>query len=297
MANSIKKIESLNTELKNIFSKMSISTRYKLVGSSSLLPNIFTTDYDLNDSFSKSGNVQENFHNLWVFFKHFFRMCKKNKSLWITDFKCGMKDNVPIRWSYEDIIKGEKENISFIEALQQKSRIKLDVIFRLNSEFVEISMIYYISVGDIKNFNDEEFETKTRVEELKRDINIYTKEHNYIKVLKRKFSLFKLEDTKIQLQEKLLDFFNSAIGLLYKSVVDLKTIILLKEQIFRRVYSGDLFEFQQIIKQNLSIVDIPYIYSALDRNKLSIKCIDIIIKKLEKIINKECKNEFGFLLP
>ena len=297
MANSIKKIESLNTELKNIFSKMSISTRYKLVGSSSLLPNIFTTDYDLNDSFSKSGNVQENFHNLWVFFKHFFRMCKKNKSLWITDFKCGMKDNVPIRWSYEDIIKGEKENISFIEALQQKSRIKLDVIFRLNSEFVEISMIYYISVGDIKNFNDEEFETKTRVEELKRDINIYTKEHNYIKVLKRKFSLFKLEDTKIQLQEKLLDFFNSAIGLLYKSVVDLKTIILLKEQIFRRVYSGDLFEFQQIIKQNLSIVDIPYIYSALDRNKLSIKCIDIIIKKLDKIINKECKNEFGFLLP
>ena len=297
MANSIKKIESLNTELKNIFSKMSISTRYKLVGSSSLLPNIFSTDYDLNDSFSKSGNVQENFHNLWVFFKHFFRMCKKNKSLWITDFKCGMKDGIPIRWSYEDIIKGEKENISFIEALQQKSRIKLDVIFRLNSEFVEISMIYYISVGDIKNFNDEEFETKTRAEELKRDINLYTREHNYIKVLKRKFSLFKLEDTKIQLQEKLLDLFNSPVGLLYKSVVDLKTIILLKEQIFRRVYSGDLFEFQQIIKQNLSIVDIPYIYSALDRNKLSIKCIDIIIKKLEKIINKECKNEFGFLLP
>ena len=115
--------------------------------------------------------------------------------------------------------------------------------------------------------------------------------------MKRKFSLFKLEDTKLQLQEKLLDFFNSPVGLLYKSVVDLKTIILLKEQIFRRVYSGDLYEFQQIIKQNLSIVDIPYIYSALDRNKLSIKCLDVIIKKLEQIINKECKDEFGFLFP
>ena len=135
MKNSTKNVESLNTELKNIFSKMSISTRYKLVGSSSLLPNIFTTDYDLNDSFSKNGNPEENFHNLWVFFKHLFRLCKKDKSLWITDFKCGMKEGVPIRWSYDDIIKGEKDGLNFTEALQQKSRIKLEKFLRGFSSF------------------------------------------------------------------------------------------------------------------------------------------------------------------
>ena len=320
MTHNSKNIESFNNNLKEVFAKMSINTKYKIVGSSNILPNIFSTDYDLNNFYEKpkSGediSFQEKetiYENLFLFFQHLFKACKRDKNLFIIDFKCGKKalpfslraspggdrtprlgeepqeDNVAIRWEYKDLMKGEKDGVNFIDALKQKSRIKLDIVYHLNGEFIEVSEIYYIAVGDIKNYNDVDFESKNIILELKKDIDLYKKEHNFMKVLKRKYSLFKQEKTKEALQEKLLGFFNSSVGILYKSVSDLKTIILLKEQTFRHVKDDDLFQFQQIIKQRLSIINIPSIFISLDRRKLSVRSINAIIKKLTEIVNTSC---------
>jgi hypothetical protein len=141
-------------------------------------------------------------------------------------------------------------------------------------------MIYYIKVGQYQNYTDDEFRKEKLIKELNKDIILYSKEKNYLKVLKRKFSLFRQKDTKLPLQNKLLEFFNSPVGSMYKSIGDLKTILLLHEQDFRKVSNDDLYKFQQIIKTNLNMFNLPEIFKMLDKPKLSIKQIENIIKKL-----------------
>ena len=204
-----------------------------------------------------------------------------------------MSGNEPIRWKYDIILNNKTK---FINSLKQKSRIKLDVVYRLNNEFVEMSMIYYIKVGQYQNYTEEEFSKEYIVKELKKDIISYTKENNYLKVLKRKYSIFKQLDQKLPLQNKLLEFFNSPVGILYKAYGDLKTILELKDQDFRKISPQELYKFQQIIKNHLNMYNLPDIFRVLDKPNISVKNVESIITKLIKLINKECINQFGFLL-
>ena len=288
---------SYNTELKDTFAKMSISHSYRIVGSSNLLKTIYTTDYDLNSEFSKSGNPVEICYAIYTFFLHLFKTCKKDPMTTIIDFKCGEIDDEPVRWEYENIITGKKAGLRFVDAIKQKARIKLDLVYHLNNQFVEVSMIYYIKIGDVyQNYTEDEFTTENVVSELKKDILKYTKEKNYLKVLKRKYSLFHATDIRKPLQDKLLDFFNSPTGIIYKATGDIKTLIEVKDQKFKKIPSDDLYKFQKIIKQNLNSFNLPDIFKTLDKSKLSVKSLECVVKKLTKIINKDCINKFGFLL-
>lgn len=297
---------SLNTKLQSLFSHLSISHKYNLVGSSSVLKNIYQTDYDLNETFSSSteGNIEGTYNKIQEFFQELFKLANENKSVYITDFKCGKQDEEPIRWHYKDIIDGKNGKISFIEALKMKSRIKLDLIYHINNSFVDVSMIYFIKVGDFKNYTDEEFSPKYICNELKQDIILYTKENKLLKVLKRKYSFFKTGDTHLKLQNDLLEYFNTPVGLVYKSVNDLNIILELKalrssdgnDQDFRKVSLDELYEFQQIIKTQLNILDLPVVFKLLDKKKLSIVGINKILKILNNIINKDCIKHFGFIL-
>jgi hypothetical protein len=285
---------SLNTALQDTFAKMSISHKYRLVGSSNLLDTIHTTDFDLQDLVEdKSKDEDKVYDKIYEFFVHLFTEFKKDADTYITDLKCGLSGDEPIRWKYDIILKNRNK---FIKALKQKSRIKLDVVYHLNNEFVEVSMIYYIRVGKYQNYTEEEFSKEFIVKELKKDIILYKKEGNYLKVLKRKFSMFKQLDQKVSLQNKLLEFFNSPVGIMYKAVGDLKTILLLYEQDFRKVPQDEIYAFQQIIKSNLNMFNLPKIFKMLDKSKLTVKQIDSVITQLIKLINKECVAEFGFLL-
>jgi hypothetical protein len=296
MSRELKNPLSYNTELTDTFAKMSISHKYHIVGSSNLLKTIYTTDFDLNTEFNSTKDPVEMYDHIYIFFKHLFEICKKNSDTIIVDFKCGTYQNEPIRWGYDDIQKGTKHKIKFVDALKQKSRIKLDLVYNLNNSFVEVSMIYYISVGEYSNFTKEEFTTDAIVSELKKDISKYTKEKNYIKVLKRKYSLFNKMDTRVALQTKLLDFFNSPVGIIYKAIGDLNTLIEVKNQDFKRIPVEALYKFQQIIKQNLNSFDLPDVFEALNRPKISVRSLESLVKKLTKITNKACLDEFGFLL-
>lgn len=286
---------SYNTELTDTFAKMSISHRhYNLVGSSQLLKTQYITDYDLNELFEEdTKDADKVYDKIYDFFIHLFQEFKRNKDTYITDFKNGKVGDEPIRWKYDNILKYKNK---FIKSLKQKAMIKLDVVYNLNGLFTEVSMVYNIKVGEFSNFNESDFDKDNLVKELKKDIISYTKEGNYLKVLKRKYSLFKATETKLPLQEKLLDFFNSPVGILYKSVADLKTYILMKEQTFRKVSKEDFYKCQQIIKQNLNTFNLPTIFKILDKPKLTIKQVESIIKKINTLINKECLKEFGYLL-
>lgn len=290
----LKDPNSFNNQLKDVFAKMSISHKYKIVGSSNLLPTIYTTDYDLNDDFDANTKDEEKVYNrIYEFFLHFFEECRKDVDIYITDLKCGLSGNEPIRWNYNTL---SKEKSRFIRSLKQKARVKMDVVYHLNNAFVEVSMVYYIRVGQFSNYTEKEFEKSYIIKELEKDIIKYKKENNLMKVLKRKYSLFKQNVNRIALQNKLLDFFNSPTGIKYKAVSDLKTILLLKEQSFREVPKEELYKFQQIIKQNLNVFELDKIFKLLDKPKLSVKQIDSIITQLIKLINKDCLKDFGFLL-
>jgi len=286
---------SFNTELTDTFAKMSISNRhYNLVGSSQLLKTQYTTDYDLSELFEEDTKDPEKIYNkIYDFFVELFKEFKKNPNTYITDFKSGNMAGVPHRWTLDLLLKMKSR---FIKTLKQKAMIKLDCVYVLNGLFTEVSMVYAIRVGQYANFNESDFDKANLVRELKNDIISYTKEHNYLKVLKRKYSLFKATETKLPLQEKLLNFFNSPIGILYKAVADLKTYILMKEQDFRRVSKEAFYKCQQIIKQNLNTFNLQTVFRVLDKPKLTIKQVESIIKKLTTLINKECLKEFGFLL-
>lgn len=285
---------SLNTNLQETFALMSISHKYRLVGSSNLLDTIHTTDFDLQDLVdNKSKDEDKVYSKIYDFFLHLFTEFKKDADTYITDFKAGLSADEPIRWDFNALSKSKNK---FIKSLKQKSRIKLDVVYHLNNEFVEVSMIYYIRVGKYQNYTEEEFSKEFIVKELKKDIILYKKEGNYLKVLKRKFSMFKQLDQKVSLQNKLLEFFNSPVGIMYKAVGDLKTILLLYEQDFRKVPQDEIYAFQQIIKSNLNMFNLPKIFKMLDKSKLTVKQIDGITTQLIKLINKECVAEFGFLL-
>lgn len=296
MNRALKNPLSYNTQLKDTFAKLTISHAYRIVGSSNLLKTIYTTDFDLNEEFHSTKDPVEMYNYIYAFFKHLFQDCKKDPGLIITDFKAGEISGKPIRWGYDDIIAGKKGSVRFVDALKQKARIKLDLVYHLNNQYVEVSMIYYIQVGAYKNYTDDEFTTEAITSELKKDITKYTAEKNYLKVLKRKYSLFNKLDTRKTLQDKLLDFFNSPTGILYKATGDLKTILELKNQTFKKIPSENLYKFQQIIKQNLNSFDLPDIFKSLDKPRLSVKSIESLVKKLTKMTNKDCLNHFGFLL-
>jgi len=294
MEKQLKNPASFNTELTDTFAKMSISHKYRIVGSSNLLDTIYTTDFDLQDEFDAHTKDPEKVYNkIYEFFLHLFREFQNNKDTYITDFKSGISGNEPIRWKYDIILKNKKK---FIDSLKQKSRIKLDVVYKLNNEFVEVSMIYYLKVGKFQNYTEKEFEKDYIVKELQKDIILYKKENNYLKVLKRKYSIFKQLSQKLPLQTKLLEFFNSPVGILYKAYGDLKTILVLKEQNFRKVSTDDLYKFQQIIKSHLNMYNLPDIFKILDKPNISVKNVENIITKLIKLINTECISQFGFLL-
>jgi hypothetical protein len=286
---------SYNTELTDTFAKMSISHRhYQLVGSSQLLKTQYVTDYDLNSLFQEDTKDADKVYNkIYDFFVELFNEFKKNPNTYITDFKTGSMAGVPHRWTLDLLLKMKSR---FIKTLKQKAMIKLDCVYVLNGLFTEVSMVYAIRVGQYANFKETDFDKDNLVKELKKDIISYSKEGNYLKVLKRKYSLFKATETKLPLQEKLLNFFNSPVGILYKAVADLKTYILMKEQTFRKVPKEDFYKCQQIIKQNLNTFNLPTIFKILDKPKLTIKQVESIIKKLTTLINKECLKEFGFLL-
>ena len=211
-----------NNYIKKIVKLMSMESKVNIVGSAKIKRNIYYSDYD---SFSTVKGKNENM--IYNHFRSVFEIIKNSENTIITDFKLGENEKgEPLRWTYEEIKKRENNGITFEMALKQKSMIKMDIVVLLNSRFIEITEVYNIYIDGSSNVD---YSKENIMKELIDDMIEQIKEGNIMKALKRKYSILNLDNKDEAVREKLIDYFNSPIGLLNRSKLDLETLLIVIE--------------------------------------------------------------------
>ena len=234
-----------NNNLVDVFNLLSIKGKYRVIGSSSLKEILYNSDYDLNEMDHIKG--PDAFTKVYEIFKHKFKIAKSNKNIYISDFKCGINNDQPIRWSYNDMMTKKQQ---FIQALKTKSMIKLDIIYLLNGIYVEITEVYFLDIGNHTTYENKELDSSTIKTGLIESLNECLKDGLYFKALKRLFSLKNINGKK---DTRLINFFNCQSGILYKANADLNVLMALITNNFRKPPIDTIKNNLQIIKQNLSI--------------------------------------------
>lgn len=270
--------------------------KQEVLGSAADLDLEVFNDYDLQE-YATFEDLNDIYKFIYEEFKQKFIDAKNNKDIFITDFKCGFtQGGEPIRWKYNDMKKGykiiEDKKIYFITCLYQKSTIKLDVLYIDDEGRIhEISENYYITIGERSTFN------KSTKKEISTNLlidfkDLFYNKKNYYKALKRLYSYYKINthNTKI---DKLIKFFNSDVGYHSKLISDLKSVILLIEQNFRKVNKAIIYNNIDILyrdknnekyKENLK--NLLNIFNNLNISQIKDK-INEIIYLIEDRINNE----------
>lgn len=194
--------------LKQIINILNLYGSIELIGSNSIKNMKYKTDYDLQEhititSIEDYTLIKEKFQNV-------FKIVDNSENIFITDFKSGIFNTYPIRWNYEDIMKGFKEidtkTVRFIDTLHNNNNtIKIDIIALDNDDFVEISCNYYFSNSSV-NVDDV-------LLSLKLDIKKYYHEKKYFKMMKRVLSFRMIKNENV---DNLIKLFNSKTGFLYQ---------------------------------------------------------------------------------
>jgi hypothetical protein len=278
---------------KNIKKTLKLLTLYEydILGSAGD-PNVkYKSDVDAQEIINLSIDDNKDYNDIYKFFKDLFIKIKKSKNIYITDFKCGHCNNtLPIRWEYDDIMKGyvetDGEKKDFITALNQKSIIKIDIILLDEDDklYKDISVNYYFNY--INEDKKIEFSTNLNstdkdyiIISLKEDIEQFKKEENYYKMLKRMYSLYKIENKPTH---KLLKIINSKYGKLNSFINQLNII-------------NDIIELSKLNKPNINDIkyNINYVYNNIDpsykkyfKQLLKAKQLKSINNKLKILIEK-----------
>jgi len=235
----------------DIFAYLSIDGEQSLVGSSADENILYSADYDLSEKkkFKKTTDIYFHIFNL---FREKFKEALENPNIWITDFKCGIYRGQPVRWNKQEIKRGYKNiddfKILFTDCLQQQSRVKLDIIaIDKDHNITEYSDIYMIRIGKL-NLTPEDSS-----EEIKKSIlgNFYdyASKKKYFKALKRLYSWAKLSNMK-KIEKDLISIFNSSLGVDYKTMSDLGTLVGLLEQKFKPIDKSIIIKHLDKMKIN-----------------------------------------------
>jgi hypothetical protein len=258
-----KNIKDYNTKVKNVFNFLSIAGEYRVIGSASLKKIKYFSDYDLDELFKENRTNDSIYTKIYKSFKQKFIDARKDINLFITDFKCGMNsDGEPLRWSYNDMMKGYKilENrrkITFEECIDIKTTIKIDVVALIDGLFTEFSENYFFKIGENGgNFFPHDIDKEHILNQLKHSYDEYMYvEQNYLKALKRIFAYKELKNKKKYKSQliKLMDFFNSNIGLINKirSELDIILVLLENKYDFRKPKNPDIIFNLQNMKKKL----------------------------------------------
>lgn len=246
-----KQLSDFSNHVRDVFNLMTVSRKYKVVGSAALKHVRYVSDYDLNELYEKRFDTQGALDAILELFRAKFKACEADPTCFVTDLKCGADlDNEPLRWSKLDIAKGFKilsngKRVTFQECLLSKNVFKLDVVKIINGVFTEFSDNYLLKLGDQSNFFPEDILKSSQLSSLKHSYEeyFYTRQ-NLFKGLKRAFSYYLLDDEQKHrfVLEKLMRFFNSPVGLLYNLKGQLATLLLVIEdkQHFRTPKLADL---------------------------------------------------------
>ena len=251
---------------------MSVESKVNMVGSASIKKAIYYGDYDLFErveGHSKS--------SVYAHFKSLFYHVNKLPKIVITDFKIGDK-----RWSYDDIMSKEKDGMSFDDALNVKGIIKLDIIALINSRFYEITEVYQMCFNGKCNIDYKKDEI---IKDLVDEYKLKTNEGNYMKALKKMYSIIKIKNINDPKLDVLLNYFNSPIGLLYRNKSELETLLI--------VLDNDKFTLDDVrmslesIKEQVSAFPVPNYLEEIIKKKTK--------KEMTKLIKKQVFDILGFL--
>lgn len=177
-----------------------------LVGSSNIRNLMFFGDFDLLSSVEIKHPAEKSYRE----FNRILEDAKKTDFLYFVEVKIQLKNGDKIR-NFVDLAKYKKiyENIDFI---------KFDFILFDDSVFYELSSLYIIKYGKEetkKKINDN-------IESLKSEIPDLQKENKYYKMLKRIFSIAKLKNDELTMNN-LTSFFNKN-GRDYQNMANLEAI-------------------------------------------------------------------------
>jgi len=222
---------------------MSLESKVNVVGSSKIKRNLYYSDIDSFETV-KGKNV----NTIYNHFKSLFEIINDSENTVISDFKLGMLKGEPLRWTYEHIKNKNNNGVSFEDALRQKGMIKLDIITLLNGRFIEITEVYNVYLDGESNYNESK---ESIIESITTEMNDHFRDENYMKVLKRFYSLKKIEDENKNkyMLNNLVDYFNSPIGLLYRCKSDLETLMIVIDS-----YKFDLEEIRNSLQYLKEII-------------------------------------------
>ena len=275
-----------NNNIKKIAKLMSLESKVNIVGSAKIKRNLYYSDYD---SFSTVKGKNEN-----IIYNHFmsvFDIIRNSENKIITDFKLGENaKGEPLRWIYEEIKRRENNGITFDQSLKQKSMIKMDIVTLLNGRFIEITEVYNIFIDGESN---SDYSKENIKHELMHDMIEQIEEGNYMKALKRRYSLLNLENKNKALREKLIDYFNSPVGLLNRSKSDLETMLTVIQS--PKYDIDEIRNSLQMLKEIISAFPVENNLEEISKLKTKAKMKVPIYKqilRLKMYINKHAENMF-----
>ena len=272
-----------NNKVSQIGSIMSLESKVNVVGSASIQRSIYYSDYDLFETIqNKTSTVILNH------FRSVFNIIKSAPNTVISDFKCGSSPNgSPLRWDYSEIQSGVNNGVSFDEAIQQKGIIKLDIISFINGRFVEITEVYNVKINGKSNMD---YTNEEVVKSITADYKDEVKKLNFMKALKKMYSISKLINNKDPLLDILVTYFNSPIGLLYRCKADLETILTILS--YNKFELKDIIESLQALKEQISAFPVNNDIEKISKIKLKADMKTQLKKQIQNIndfVNRDAK--------
>lgn len=186
--------------------------RIELKGSASLTSQKYYSDYDLfvdiTDTIPETTAFDE--------FSRILGRILTRPDVYFIELKLQTPDGHKVRW-----YPGERfEEKRFGARWEHVDYVKLDVIAFIKNRFITVSCIY--------RFVNKPVETDEHIARLQEDITDLKKEHKFYKILKRLFSIYRVEDNKKNLLI-LNRVFNSHLGELYQRASNLEAIETVRE--------------------------------------------------------------------
>jgi hypothetical protein len=268
---------------KKVLKLLSIN-EYDIIGSS-IDNNIkYKSDVDAQEFINYKKDDLEIYNDILKHFQYIFESNIDNNNVYIIDFKCGVNPgNVPIRWNNEDIMNGykiiEDNKINFIDCLQEKSIIKIDlIVVEQDGLFHDITYNYYFK---FKNFstNPRQFTLQEIINSLIIDVKNYQNQNKLYKSLKRLYSLYKLMCVSDNKKNLLLKIINSKLGKLNKLLNQLSLVV---EVINNKYKIPNINDIHSNIQYVINNIDNDYLF---------------LFKKLSKINKKIISRSSGDMAP
>jgi hypothetical protein len=196
------------------------------------------SDYDIYT------NIKRSYTNIEIYdeFMKILRYILNNSNLYFLELKIESKNGKKYKWFPNEIIKKN----DFIKSLEDLNFIKIDFSSYSNYMFNEISINYDFYSEDTNNTKKTKNEI---IKDFETDIKDLKKNKKYFKILKRIYSISKLNKDSYKMK-KLQNIFNDTYGVMYKTISNLKLI----EQI-QKYYKDP--QTKKKIEINLSTLNEP----------------------------------------